>query len=93
MGCDHKNFKARVNVARIARGEGGPVVAYSADVVIVCGDCQTPFEFVGLPHGCSAYRPTVSMDCQEARMPIVPIGTVPPPDMPGFAVNVEVTEH
>ena len=47
-----------------------------------CVDCDTPFEFIGLPMGSSHHEPTVSVDCLQARMPIKPKGAAH--DLTGF---------
>lgn len=93
MKCSHYNFHARVNVNRIAMKEGGPVVAFAADVTIKCVDCGVPFEFVGLPVGLSGYQATTGIDALEARMPIVPQGEKPYAGQPGFSVKFNETEQ
>lgn len=65
-------FDARVTVARLTATEGGPVVSYSAEVIVRCHDCHLDFEFVGLPMGASPVEPTTSADGLHARLPIVP---------------------
>jgi hypothetical protein len=47
-----------------------------------------PFEWVGLPHGFSHYQPTVSIDGQEMRAPIVPEGGKVPEGLAGFSVSI-----
>ena len=70
--CKHMDFDANVRVARLTDGDNGPVNGYSADVTIKCRECAMPFLFIGLPGGSSPSKPTVSVDGQEARMPIGP---------------------
>lgn len=74
--CEHMDFLADVNVARILKGEGGPVVRYMAEVRVKCAECGTEFRFVGLPAGMDYNSPCVSVDACEARMPIAPKGEV-----------------
>ena len=80
--CKHENFRVDANVARIE-----DVGAFSVDLRIRCTDCDEPFEWVGLPNGYSPYSPTVSIDSQEMRAPIVPQGSKPPEGLAGFRVT------
>jgi hypothetical protein len=86
--CPHENFNAIVNVNRIQKSDQEPdaIIAYNAEIRISCRDCGQPLEFYGLPVGVSPYRPTVSLDGQEMRAPLVLPGTVPPDGLAGFAV-------
>lgn len=86
--CKHELFCASVSVNRLNREDGGPIVAYTADVRVSCHQCGQPFEFFGLPVGYSAYRPAVSLDGQELRVPLVVPGTVPPEGLPGYSVRL-----
>ena len=70
--CLHLHFKARVDVARLSKKEGGTVTGFCADVSIVCADCGLPFRFVGLPAGSHHSEPRVSVDGTELRAPIEP---------------------
>lgn len=63
------------------------VGAFHVDIKLWCRDCGMPFEWVGLPNGFSHYQPTVSIDGQEMRAPIVPKGCVPPKGLAGFSVT------
>lgn len=72
MSCEHKKFKAEVNVARLQESEGAIVSGYSADIKIKCADCDIDFEFVGLEAGLSSFGPRVSIDSTELRAPIKP---------------------
>lgn len=78
--CPHMNFNVHAKIARIQKSEQEPevIVAYSMDVSVFCRECGQPFEFFGLPNGFSHYRPTVSIDGQELRAPIILPGTRPP---------------
>lgn len=70
--CQHQNFEAYANVARLSHDDGGPVTGYSADIGIRCADCGVPFRFNGLPAGASHVEPRVSVDGTELRAPIEP---------------------
>ena len=73
--CDHKNFRAAVDVCRLtADTDPELIVGFVADVKINCAECGMPFEFIGLPTGLSVTnsRPMVSMDGKELRAPIKP---------------------
>lgn len=87
MSCQHENFNAVVDVNRIVPYEDGDVIVYHADIKISCRDCGQALEFVGLPNGISFYRPTVSLDGQELRAPMVIPGAEVPPGMAGFSVS------
>lgn len=87
--CPHLNFVVHANVGRIQKSESEPenIVAYMADIKVCCHECGQPFEFLGLPHGLSFYRPTVSIDGQELRVPLVIPGSRPPEGLAGFSVT------
>jgi len=91
MPCEHLNFAAQVNVARLTDGDDGPVTGYSADVEIICADCREQFVFIGLPGGYSPTEPMVSVDMTEARLPIRPSSEAKNPMLPrlhpGFRVR------
>ncbi len=91
--CEHMNFLVNASIGRLSVVEGGPITHYSADIQVKCSECGQPLEFVGLPLGTSAYRPTVSIDGLELRAPMVLPGTEPPKGLPGFSVRIEDTEQ
>lgn len=93
--CPHLNFNCLADVNRIQKSETEPdvIVAYTVDVKIQCRDCGQPFEFLGLPNGMSFYQPTVSIDGQQARLPLVLPGTEPPSGLAGFRVTHTVFEE
>ena len=70
MACDHPDFAARVDVARLM-----DTGRFAADVRIKCVACGEPFRFLGLAAGLSPYEPRVSVDGLELRAPIEPQGT------------------
>lgn len=72
MVCEHKNFRANVQVGRLSEKDDGPITSYSADVKIQCEDCGLPFRFVGLSAGAHFAEPRVSIDGLELRAPIEP---------------------
>ncbi|KKL56595.1 hypothetical protein LCGC14_2243860 [marine sediment metagenome] len=72
--CEHKDFKAKVIVARF-KDTGG----FMAEIRINCQDCGKPFQFLGLEPGVDTCGATVSIDGFEARIAIAPEGTRPSP--------------
>lgn len=89
--CDHKNFVVNADIARCTRSEeDDTVVAYYCELHVKCTVCDKPFEFIGLPMGMSPGQPMCSVDGQEARMPIKPVGESMPIDVMGFGVKFEV---
>lgn len=77
--CMHQDFIANVSVNRITKGEGGPVESYIADVKVECAQCHRPFQFLGLELGLHMRGARMSVDGQEARLAIAPVGDVPQP--------------
>ena len=88
MKCQHEVFECACDIQRLTATEGGPVTHYSAEIKIRCVQCETLFEFVGLPLGTSPYRPTVSMDGFELRAPITPMGVPVPEGLPSVSVRM-----
>lgn len=72
MECKHENFRADVKVGRLSEVDDGPITHYTADVKIICMDCNTAFEFIGMPAGISRKVPMTNVDFTEARLPIRP---------------------
>lgn len=88
--CEHMNFDVHANVARLQKSEEDPtIIAFSVDLRCKCHECGMPFEWVGLPLGFSHYRPTVSIDGQEMRAPLVPQGGTVPEGLAGFSVTMQ----
>lgn len=91
--CAHMNFAADVKVARVEEKEGGPIIAFMADITVKCSDCGLPFRWVG-PYdlGMSYDKPMLGVDRQELRAPIEPdvlesIERMRPPGQPtGFSI-------
>lgn len=92
--CQHLNFNGFANVGRVSRGEGDPevIVCYTVELKVSCRDCGQKLEFVGLPWGMSFYKPTVSIDGSEARLPMVIPGQKVPPGMLGYGVSFKESE-
>ena len=72
--CKHTAFNAEVRVARLE--DTGRFVA---EIKIVCTECNTPFQFMGLQPGFDADGASVSLDGLEANIGIHPQGTRPNP--------------
>lgn len=52
---------------------------WMAELRVRCATCGLPFLFQGLPTRLSRHAASVSVDGQEARLPLAPAGTVPTP--------------
>src|SRR5262249_3850714 len=74
--CEHEDFEAQVDVARMPAQEGGPIRRYMADVRVKCAQCGLPFRFIGLPAGLDLNGACVSVDATEAHLAIAPKGEV-----------------
>lgn len=82
--CEHQNFDATVNVARIEdKGR------FMAEVQIKCRDCGVPMQFMGLEPGLNFDGATVSLDGLEMNIGIHPQGARPNPmqKLMGYTVN------
>jgi len=84
MSCDHKEFEAAVKVARIE-----DIGRFVAEVRVICKECRTPFQFVGIAPGFNYEAPTVTVDGLEANLPITPQGLQPTPlqGLQGFTIK------
>ena len=87
--CEHEEFAAFVDVARLSDDDGGPINGYSANIRIDCARCGERFRFVGVPAGLSFSKPTCSVDEGELHVPIRPASSDPDFGMgiPGFALR------
>jgi len=74
MTCQHMNFHASVQVARI-ENKG----RFMAEIRIKCLDCGIPMQFMGLKPGLDFDGATVSLDGLEANIGIHPQGQQPNP--------------
>ncbi len=87
--CPHEDFQAVVGVARQQAVDGGPIVAFCAEIRVWCAQCEETFRFVGVEAGVMPNRPMCSPDESELRAPIRPASSDPDFGMglPGFAVR------
>lgn len=67
MSCEHLNFRALVDCARIQ----GSAVWY-ADLSLECTDCGQKMRFVGFPKGLSPGEPMTNLTETELRIPFKP---------------------
>ena len=73
--CEHEDFLVNADITRCTRSEEDQtIVAYYCELKVTCKVCDKPFEFIGLPMGMSPGQPRCSVNGQEARMPIKPVG-------------------
>lgn len=72
--CEHHNFAAQVNVARLEDTK-----QFMAEITVKCAECGRPFQFLGLAPGLDTQGATVSVDGLEARIAISPEGAKPNP--------------
>lgn len=71
--CEHKQFYIEGKVARLTESDDSEIViGYHADIKIICIECHSPFQFIGLPGGYSPSYPTVNFDSTKMRVPIKP---------------------
>lgn len=72
--CKHN----RAHKATVSVGYLEDTGRFTAEIRIEC-ECGRPFQFLGLPLGVDMNGPAMSVDGQEARLAIAPVGTVPQP--------------
>ena len=83
MKCKHEQHEAQVNVFFME-----DTGRWQADITIKCHQCGLPFEFYGVDAGLDFNKPTMSIDAQELRVPIVPHGEKPTPlDIIGYKIQ------
>lgn len=83
MMCKHMEFDANVVVARLE--DTGKFIAQFR---INCRECGVPMQFRGLTAGIHLDGACVSVDGLEARIAIVPQGTVPSTlDLIGYSIR------
>lgn len=71
--CEHLEFDASCQVARLTKEEGGIITGYFLSVQVKCRQCKQPFRFKGLPEGMDVYgKATIGVFGHEARLPIEP---------------------
>lgn len=74
--CQHLNFKAQVDVARLA--DDDRPLRFMAEIGIECADCGTVFEFVGVDvKGISFHSPSTGIFDYPMSVPIRPAETQP----------------
>lgn len=69
--CAHNAFRTSLAVTKIHKAD---VTYYMADLRIYCDDCETAFQWHGVPAGASFGQPMRSFDGLELRAPIMPEG-------------------
>lgn len=88
MSCEHEDFAAIAEVARVTNTEGGPVEGYMLELRVECAACHEPFCFRGLPLGLSHLSPTGSLDGTVLTAPIHPMSDPTSGiGLPGFHVT------
>lgn len=88
--CLHEDFDCTVAVNRLTASDDDPVViAYTAEIQVMCANCREPFRFIGVQAGQMPSRPMCSPDETELRAPIRPASADPDFGLgiPGFAVR------
>lgn len=93
--CEHPDFAAFVEVNRLTASDDDPtVVGFTAEIRIECAVCSEPFLFRGVPVGMLPYRPAMSVDRMELRVPISPRGADESfgRNIPGFTVEAYVRD-
>jgi hypothetical protein len=74
MDCKHENFTINANVIRLTDENNGVVTEYRAEFQVICEDCKTMFEFVGVPTGYfSQGKPTVNLEGTQLFVSIKPL--------------------
>lgn len=84
--CAHENLSASVRIAHM-KDSGG----FMAEIRIVCAQCETPFQFLGLEPGVDTQGARVSIDGLEANIAICPQGARPSP-LQRMAFNINKFE-
>lgn len=88
--CPHSDFRAYVDVNRIAASDDQPEpVAFNADIRVECAGCGEKMRWLGVQAGVSPERPMCSVDEFELRAPLRPASADPDFGLgiPGFAVT------
>lgn len=67
MSCDHPDFEARVDVARITDS-----AVWYADLTVRCAACGQEMQFIGFPMGLSPGEPMINVSGTELRIPFRP---------------------
>jgi hypothetical protein len=73
VDCKHENFSINANVIRLT-DEKDEITEYRAEFQVICDDCKTMFEFVGVPTGYfSQGKPTVNLEGTQLFVSIKPL--------------------
>lgn len=92
--CRHENMRAEVGVHPIVADGADLATArpsiYYAQIVISCGDCGVPFEFIGVQPGWMPTGPMCSIDFTQLNAPIKPKGENLVGETFGFTVTATV---
>lgn len=70
--CPHSDLDIHVNVVVMSDTN-----VRSVEITARCKICEEPMRFIGVPMGISLARPTVSVDGEELRVPMVPASEEP----------------
>lgn len=71
--CKHFNFQSNARVGRLTDSDNSDeITGFTCDFKVVCIDCDTPFEFIGVSCGVSFTKPMANFDFTELRVPIRP---------------------
>lgn len=92
--CPHEHFESIVEVVRLTDGEGTEVNAFTASILIACGQCGERFRFRGVACGFDPRKPMCSVDELELRVPIRPASSDPDFGLgiPGFSIRMREGE-
>lgn len=76
--CEHLNFEVEADINRITDDDKSSTQPHRwmAEIRIRCAECKLPMRFIGLPAGLDLDSPCVSVNAEEARLPIAPRGHV-----------------
>lgn len=80
--CKHETFQSQVTIQRFI-----DIGRFCAEIHIRCSQCYQPFQFHGLNLGLHLDGATMSIDGQEARLAISPVGSELPPLKEGQAIG------
>jgi hypothetical protein len=75
VGCQHRKSHEAIVAVQCFEDTG----TFLAEIRIKCADCGLPFQFLNLPLGLHMGGSAMSVDGQEARLAIVPVGQTPHP--------------
>lgn len=93
MTCEHEDFAAFVDVARLTANDDDPtIIGYTAEIRIDCAQCGESFVFRGIPVGVLPGQPTTSVDGRELRAPLAPASD-PEFGSSGMGFTVRMTDQ